>query len=132
MKRPLGVTIIAILSTISGIFGIIGGMGIMALFGTVNRMSMGLGMGKVATYPLFSGTMWGLILVILGIISLIGAYGAWNLRKWAWPLLVGLFVFGIIQNLVFISSTGSSSILGIAINGAILYYLFQVKESFTQ
>ncbi len=127
MKRPTGVTIIAVLAGIGGVLGILGGLGLMALSSAVSGVMGAAGV----SYPLFSASIWGVLLIGVGVLELAGAYGAWNLKKWAWSLLVGLSVFSILQNLTFISASGGSVIVGIAINGAILYYLFQVKDAFT-
>lgn len=127
MKRPVGVTIIAVLAAIGGVMGILGGFGLMALSGAVNAITQAAGV----TYPLFSASIWGIILIVLGVLDLAGAYGAWNLKKWAWSLLVGLSVLGILQSLAFMTATGVGNLLGVAINGIILYYLFQVKDAFS-
>jgi uncharacterized membrane protein (DUF2068 family) len=94
MNRPLGVTIIAILAFVNGLLGlcvpglvIIGG-GIGALF------SGGLGLVVVCG---------GLLLAIGPILWLIVAFGAWNLRPWAWWLGIiatGVTVIGVIVNIV--------------------------------
>lgn len=131
MKRPTGVTIIAVLAAIGGVLSILGGFGLMALSGAVNSAISSMGAPTSVTYPLFSASIWGVILIGLGALDLAGAYGAWNLKKWAWSLLVGLMVFSILQNLAFISTSGASAFIGIAINGIVLYYLFQVKNAFT-
>lgn len=127
MKRPVGVTIIAVLAGIGGVLAIIGGFGLMALSGAISTIAGAAGV----TYPLFSASIWGIILIILGVLELAGAYGAWNLKKWAWTLLVGLSVLSILQGLAFMTATGMGNLLGIAINGIILYYLFQVKDAFS-
>lgn len=94
MNRPLGVTIIAILAFINGLLGlclpglvIIGG-GIGALF------SGGLGLVIVCG---------GLLLAAGPILWLIVAYGAWNLRPWAWWLgliATGVTVIGVVINII--------------------------------
>lgn len=94
MNRPLGVTIIAILAFINGLLGlclpvlvIIGG-GIGALF------SGGLGLIVVCG---------GLLLAAGPILWLIVAYGAWNLRPWAWwvgMVATGVTVIGVVINII--------------------------------
>lgn len=94
MNRPLGVTIIAILAFVNGLLGlcvpglVIVGGGIGALF------SGGLGLIVVCG---------GLLLAAGPILWLIVAYGAWNLRPWAWWLGIiatGVTVIGVIVNIV--------------------------------
>jgi uncharacterized membrane protein (DUF2068 family) len=94
MNRPLGVTIIAILSFINGLLGlcvpglvIIGG-GIGALF------TGGLGLIVVCG---------GLLLAAGPLVWLLVAYGAWNLRPWAWwagMVATGITVVGVVVNII--------------------------------
>lgn len=94
MNRPLGVTIIAILSFINGLLGlcvpglvIIGG-GIGALF------SGGLGLIVVCG---------GLLLAAGPLVWLLVSYGAWNLRPWAWwagMAATGITVIGVVVNII--------------------------------
>jgi uncharacterized membrane protein (DUF2068 family) len=94
MNRPLGITLIAILAVINGLLGlclpgivIIGG-GIGALF------SGGLGLIVVCG---------GLLLAAGPLLWLIVAYGAWNLRPWAWWLgmiATGVTVVGVVINIL--------------------------------
>jgi uncharacterized membrane protein (DUF2068 family) len=94
MNRPLGVTIIAILSFINGLLGlclpglvIIGG-GIGALF------TGGLGLIVVCG---------GLLLAAGPLVWLLVSYGAWNLRPWAWwagMVATGITVVGVVVNII--------------------------------
>ena len=94
MNRPLGVTIIAILAFINGLLGlcvpgllIVGG-GVGALF------SGGLGLIVVCG---------GLLLAAGPLLWLAVAYGAWNLRPWAWWLGIvatGITVVGVVVNII--------------------------------
>lgn len=94
MNRPLGVTIIAILAFINGLLGlclpglvIIGG-GIGALF------TGGLGLIVVCG---------GLLLAAGPLAWLLVAYGAWNLRTWAWwagMVATAITVVGVVINII--------------------------------
>ncbi len=94
MNRPLGVTIIAILSFINGLLGlcvpglvIIGG-GISALF------SGGVGLIVVCG---------GLLLAAGPLAWLLVSYGAWNLRPWAWwagMAATAITVVGVVVNII--------------------------------
>ena len=94
MNRPLGVTIIAILSFINGLLGlcvpglvIIGG-GIGALF------TGGLGLIVVCG---------GLLLAAGPLVWLLVSFGAWNLRPWAWwagMVATGITVVGVVVNII--------------------------------
>jgi hypothetical protein len=91
MKRPGGVTLIAILALIGGLFGlcwpILAFMG-SALFGGI--------LGTV-------GAIAGIFLLVGPVLQLIFAYGAFKLRPWAWYLGLiasGITVLGVIINLI--------------------------------
>lgn len=91
MKRPFGITVIAVLALISGLFGL--------CWPTL-----------VFTGSAFLGPILGTIGVVAGIflifgpaLQLIFAYGAFNLRSWAWYLglvATGITVIGVIINLI--------------------------------
>jgi hypothetical protein len=55
------------------------------------------------------------------------AYGAWTLQPWAWALGVAGAAFGIVLAVLNIIGGSSivSQIIGIAIDGGIIYYLNQ-------
>ena len=127
MQRPMGVSILAVLSAIGGVLGILGGLALMALSSVTADLAV----------PGLSGlvVILGLFTVVISILDLVLAYGLWGLRPWAWTLGIVLEVVGIILDIVeFRSSTASSTIIGIAIAGIIIYYLWQphVRRAFGQ
>ncbi|RLE72819.1 MAG: hypothetical protein DRJ37_01965 [Thermoprotei archaeon] len=103
--RPLGVTILAILSGISGIFSILAAIGFGAL--------MGLGMmamlreaireyGRVLPIAIPIGTIVliiAAILFIMGLIDLAIAWGLWTGKGWAWWLVIIFTGLGILMQL---------------------------------
>jgi hypothetical protein len=103
MTRPTGVTIIAILSFVSGLLGLCG-----ALF----VLGLGLAIGLVAP-PL--GALGGIISIILGIspvLLLIFAYGAWNLRSWAWMWGIIANGLSVLSALIAVVTTGNIFAIG--------------------
>ncbi len=125
--RPTGITILAVLSAIGGILTLLGGV---ALIGVGSLAAAGT--GTAAYFGL--GAVFGILLLASGIASLVFAYGAWNLRPWAWTLGVALQVLGLVLAVVTILGGAdiTSQIIGIVINAIILYYLFQpnIKSAF--
>ena len=114
-ERPLGITIMAVLSAIGGIFGLLAAL-------------VFFGLGGIA----FVG---GLIILAYSLLSLAVAYGFWTLQPWAWPLGVGVQALGIVQAVLQFLNDGSnffSLLISLAIAGVILWYLFQphVKAAF--
>jgi hypothetical protein len=118
--RPMGITILAVLSAIGGVLGILGGVALVGLGGLAAAST-----GSAAFFGL--GAVWGILLLATAIASLVFAYGAWTLKPWAWPLGVALQVISLALAALTIISGGdiSSQIIGIAISAIILYYLFQ-------
>lgn len=110
--RPTGITILAVLAAIGGIVGLFGGFTVLfagtVLFGGAGAL---LGIAALA-YA-------GLLIAF--------AYGAWTLKPWAWALGVAGAAFGIVLGVLYIigGSDFFSQIIGIAVDGAILYYLNQ-------
>ena len=127
--RPQGITILAILAAISGVLGILASLAIVlagGLIGAVGGVSFG---GLVLIYGLFT--------LVLSIATLAVAYGFWTLASWGYR--TGLYVAGagIVLNVLglLINSQGIfGAIIGIAIDGAIIYYLMTppVKAAFGQ
>jgi len=118
-QRPLGITILAILAAIAGVLGLLGSL-----------LIMGLLMAGGGLYMFI-----GLITLVLSILYILFAYGAWTLKPWAWTLGVGLSAASIVLTLIGLTQ-GNQELVGalisLAIYGAILYYLFQpdVKAAF--
>ena len=113
MKRPFGITVIAILALISGLFGLCwptlvftGSAFLGPIFGTV-------------------GVLAGIILIVGPVLQLIFAYGAFKLRSWAWYLgliSTGITVVGVIINL-FDGASFWSAVLGSLLPIIIFIYL---------
>jgi len=129
--RPTGITVLAVLSAIGGVFGLFGAC---ALFG-LGALGGALVGGQEGAQVGFFGVLMGILGLGSAGLSLAFAYGAWNLKPWAWMLgLVGQGL-GIATNLYNLIS-GSSGIFGTIISliipGIIIYYLFtpEVKRAF--
>lgn len=75
---------------------------------------------------------FGIIVIILGIISFIVAYGLLKGVGWAWSLTVILSIASIVLNAISIASGNFGGIISIIISVIILYYLYRphVKSFF--
>jgi lysylphosphatidylglycerol synthetase-like protein (DUF2156 family) len=93
--RPLGVTVIAILTIIGGI-AFLGIGAVLFVFGI------------------------GVALIALGIAYFVMAYGLWRGERWAWTITLILSVIGII---LAIGNVGA--IIHIIINAVVIYYLYR-------
>jgi uncharacterized membrane protein HdeD (DUF308 family) len=98
--RPLGVTVIAILTIIGGIIFLVSGL-VLLIIGI------------------------GIILLALGIAYLVMAYGLWKGKGWAWTITLILSAIGIIVAIVSIATGNVGAIISIIINGVIIYYLYK-------
>jgi hypothetical protein len=108
--RPTGITILAILSGVGGVLMAIAGIGLFVL-------------GAVAFGGL--GALLGLAFLAVAALYIAFCVGALQLKPWAWPLGVVGAVASAILSLLQLIGGDLSQILGIAIAGAILYYLNQ-------
>jgi uncharacterized membrane protein HdeD (DUF308 family) len=108
MLRPLGVTIISILLGINGVLLIIVGLTAVLAGGVTG-----------AGFIFFVG--W--IPLIFGILSLILAWGLWNLRPWAFWTAVILEALSILNDVFSLSNNGQRHIGDLIISLIILLYL---------
>lgn len=141
-KRPIGVTIIAILIIIGGIVLLIGGLTLIGLGAVVSISSTefvqtgtnGTEVADLATLgwiPIIMGS----VLLILGIAYLVVSYGLLKAKGWAWAITVIVTIIGLIIQIVSAIVTGSitssvvyglaSHIIGIIISGIIIFYMFR-------
>ncbi len=105
-NRPLGVTIIAILSVLGGIGSLLSGLTVLAII------------------PIL-GIIFGGILVIIGLAYFAVAYGLWKGLSWAWVLTLIVSVIGIIVGLGSIVVGNVGSLFHVIVNAIIIYYLYR-------
>ena len=127
--RPTGVTIIAILNIISGIIMLLGGIGLAAIgsiLPTLTTVDPNAG-GQMALAGLLGvgGVAVGGILIILGIISFIVAWGLLKGKSWAWTVTVVLSVISIVMGIISLVGGNFGSVVNIIIAGIIIYYLYR-------
>jgi hypothetical protein len=151
MHRPLGVTIIAILTIISGILLLLGGVSLIAIGALISVTHIDTSATTTNSQPIaqFFGVISaaiGSVLLAIGIGYLVMFLGLLKGRGWAWTITIILLLIGIaIQMIstatgaVFNASLSGSSndatnsvisgiiggIIGIAIDVVIVYYLYR-------
>lgn len=112
--RPLGVTIIAILTAIGGIVFLAGGIaGLIAAPFTSDFGVVSIGIGIIS--------------LGLGVAYLVMAYGLWNGKRWAWTITLILSVIGIILAIATIAAGNVGAIVSIIIHAVVIYYLYRPK-----
>jgi uncharacterized membrane protein (DUF2068 family) len=67
----------------------------------------------------------GGILLAIGVLSFVVAYGLLKGRSWAWTLTVVLSIISVVLNVISIATGNIASIVSLVISGIILYYLFR-------
>jgi len=104
-RRPLGITIIAILLFISAIIEIIGG--ISSVIGTTPTGTL-------------SEVLLGWFPLVLGLIELVLAWGLWTLKSWAyWGTLVAEIVLILVHFFGFLGLPRTHSALAVISGGII-------------
>ena len=154
INRPIGVTIIAILTIIIGVITLFAGISLVALGAFLSITPIDITSGNNTTTPVDDGSQFvmqffGIISVLVGAIMLavgigyiVMFYGLLKGRGWAWTITIILTVISIAIQIVSgitasmivasISNDGASivsgwivQIIGIAIDIIILYYLYR-------
>jgi uncharacterized membrane protein HdeD (DUF308 family) len=98
--RPLGVTLVAILTAIGGLIFLGSGLTLLIIG-------------------------FGFLLLVLGIAYLVMAYGLWNGRGWAWTITLILSVIGIIVAIATIVTQNYTAVINVIIHGVVIYYLYR-------
>ena len=108
-KLPRGILVITILTALSGILLLI-----MSAYAFNLLLPFG---GMVLMGPVF--------LLILGVTSLVTAYGLYKGQNWSWKLLLVLSGFGAAGYLLNVVNGQFISIFGVIYNSAIIYYMYR-------
>ncbi len=124
MKRPTGVTVLAVIAIIYGIFNLL-----IALLGLVGIALQASGVATAATKQYDAGTLvyaatWD---AVLGILYLVFGIGALRLKSWAWTTGVVVLALELVRNIAgyFISGIGILAIITSVIALLLLWYLFR-------
>jgi hypothetical protein len=95
MKRPFGITVLAIIFAAAGLSYIMLGF----------QMTTAVTFGPV---PTGTGTwLWGWLIVLTGLAFWAGGLAAWRLEPWGWGLGHILAIVGIIEAIFALLGTGS-------------------------
>jgi uncharacterized membrane protein len=152
-NRPLGVTIIAVLRIIGGIILLLGGIGLVTIAPFVGQLNVnttssttdngvpvtpngtGINLSNNPTSFLFFAAFIGVIgsiLIVLGIVSFVVAWGLLKGKGWAWTVTIIITIISLVFNALSIVSGNIGAIVGIIIDGVIIYYLYRpnVKSYF--
>jgi hypothetical protein len=115
-QRPFGVTILAILEIISGLFELGAGALLLIAAGFIGGLSGVSGFGGILA-GIFSAI--GGVLIILGLLAFLIAYGLWTGQGWAWTLSLIFSIIGIILGILSLPA----GVISLIIDILIIYYL---------
>jgi len=129
MKRPMGVTVLAVLAIIGGVLQLLAAL---VLFGITGLLTIpGL---SVATAALYAGAGFvvfgGIVMLVLGALTVAFGVGALRLRSWAWTMGVIVSAFDVLTAAYSIITAGFtaaamiSSLPVLIIAGVVLGYLY--------
>jgi len=152
-KRPLGVTVIAILNIIGGILLLVGGISFIMISSLVSQVSVSdtssaldgnlspnLNDADIMftnnALSMFLGGFMGIlgaILIALGIASFIVAWGLLKGKGWAWIITIIIAIISIVIGVIFIAISIAAgdivniggNIVGLIIDGVIIWYLYR-------
>src|SRR6187200_1847405 len=119
--RPLGVTIIAVLTIIGGIAFLASGITAVTVAPFLSGTSTN---NNNIIAPVLSA-LTGFALLILGIAYFVMAYGLLKAKGWAWTITVVLSCIGIALGFVSVVTGNVGAIFNILINAFILYYIYR-------
>ncbi|MGO8947435.1 MAG: hypothetical protein ACLQUY_07185 [Ktedonobacterales bacterium] len=127
MKRPVGVTILAVIAIIYGIFSLL-----LALLGLLGSALLASGTYGAAIHYSAGTLVYATISdAVLGILYLAFGFGAFRLKGWAWTTGVVALVLDVLRNIVSVVMRGFSAgtivvpIITIVIALLVLWYLFR-------
>lgn len=113
--RPLGVTILAILTILVGIGLLLLGILVIAVSTFLTVFAPMFGLPLVAI---------GALVLLVGILMLVSGFGLLKLRMWAWWLAIISFVLGAVSSIL------SQSYISAVIEVLLIVYLIVVRKHF--
>jgi hypothetical protein len=126
MKRPTGITIIAIVYIVLAVLSLLWSGLVFGLSGLGSLFGGLFGADNVSA--LGTSSAWsGFLGIITALLQIVVAIGLLSMKKWAWFLALISVAFTVVQGIVGIFSSGPFAlmcgILGLAIPAGILIYL---------
>lgn len=125
-KRPLGVTILAVLTILFGVIGLLGGILLVLVFAAAAAL-------LPAEVQGIAGLLLALaaLVTLISLVGIIAGVGLLRLRGWAWWLTVIVGILNIAFNIgTFVLYPASGFPYGVALWLIILIYLATVRSHF--
>lgn len=142
MGRPVGVTILAILSFIGAAICLLGGIGVILGGGFIATMLSQQGQGSVGAAGVLAGlgAAAGVFIIIMGGVSALLGFGLWKLKGWARIVSIVLFAINAVFQLLGILGTLAHfslfalvwGVFWVAVDAFVIWYLLkpEVKAAF--
>lgn len=107
-RRPLGVTIISILVGLEGLLEVIAGILLILAANSLSRRIVQGGHTVISKFVDTFGVSIGVVLIVIGVVTLLFVLGLWTLQRWAYWAVIIIEVLTLIPNvLALIRGTGT-------------------------
>ena len=125
--RPTGATVISVIEGIIGVLALLAGLlfmvGMSVVGGLANNQPNAQGLGGVFAGV---GIVFGVIIILIGLLYLAIAYGVWKARSWSWMLGMIVSIIAIVFGVLGLSGGVSvGSIISLALPIIVVYFLWQ-------
>jgi hypothetical protein len=117
--RPIGVTILGVLTILVGIFVLL--VGVLALLAAIAFYAVPGGLGFGTLFAVLA-----VLVILFGLLWVLAGFGLLKLRPWAWWLAVIVSVL----NILYSAGTLPGSAITLAVSILILVYLVTVRRHF--
>ena len=125
-KRPIGVTIIAVLAYIGSVFALLAGIAMLIGSAFIAPLIASIpGAAAFAALGAAAAIIGGIIMIALAVLYFFLGKGLWNGKNWARIVILVFSVLGILSAL----TNPLAGIVGIVINAVIIWYLGFNKEA---
>lgn len=105
-RRPLGVSIIAVLEGLQGVFFLIAGLlALLGVMAAASRQGMVTVNGFIVTGVVVGVIAWSMagIFLVVGLVSLLLAWGLWTMKRWSFWATVIIAVISLANSVVAIT-----------------------------
>ena len=125
--RPTGATVISVIDGIIGVLALLAGLlfmvGMSVVGGLANNSTDTQGLGGVFAGV---GIVFGVIIILIGVLYLAIAYGVWKGCGWSWMLGMVVSIIAIVFGVLGLSGGVSlGSLISLALPVVVVYFLWQ-------
>jgi hypothetical protein len=130
-RRPLGVTVVAILAIINGTILVVGGVVALYFVPNIITSQMSDTLSNATDANGFTSAIITIVYIVgsvtiaLGLAWLGLTWGLFTGKGWAWLITVILAIISVVFSVIGIGTASVTSIPTLIINGVILYYMFR-------